>query len=82
MVFQECIVEYGSPPGEHLDTIMIFQIMISMVMNFQGNGSSVSSREREQRIIPLEHQRLNYQKRFQFSTYYCIPFKFVLAIIL
>ena len=64
MVFKECIVEYGSLPGVHLDMIMIFQIMISMVMNFQGNGSSVTSREREQRIIPLEHQRLNYQKRF------------------
>ena len=79
MVYQECIVEYGSLPGEHLDMIMIFQIMISMVMNFQGNSSKV---EREQRIISLEYQRLNYQKRFQFSTYYCIPFKFVLAIIL
>ena len=42
MVYQECIVEYGSLPGEHLDMIMIFQIMISMVMNFQGNSSKVT----------------------------------------
>ena len=41
MVFQECIVEYGSLPGEHLDMTMISQIMILTDINFQGNGSKV-----------------------------------------
>ena len=80
MVYQECIVVYGSLPGEHLDMIMIYQIMTSMVMNFQGNGSNVTLAGTV--YYPLEHQRLNYRKRFQFRTYYCISFKFVLAIIL
>ena len=42
MVFQECIANYGFLPGEHLDMIMIYQIMISMGINFQGNGSKVT----------------------------------------
>ena len=41
MVFQECIVEYGSLPGGHLDMTMISQIMILTDINFQGNGSKV-----------------------------------------
>ena len=42
MVFQECTANYGFLPGEHLDMIMIYQIMISMGINFQGNGSKVT----------------------------------------
>ena len=53
MVFQECIVEYGSLPGEHLDMIMISQIMILTDISFQGNVSKVT------RCMALEYDLLN-----------------------
>lgn len=56
MVFQECIVEYGSLPGEHLDMIMISQIMILTDINFQGMVQKLRDRER---FMALEYDLLN-----------------------